>query len=181
MSKIIAITGYAQSGKDEVAKVLVERHKFVRISFAEPIRTALLTLNPYIKDNLRVSDILDSIGYEAAKRQYPEYRRLLQVFGTEVAREQWKDSFWVDLAFDQMDPEKDYVIPDCRFPNEADAVLAHGGEIWRVKRPGVGPVNAHASDNLIETIGADVILNNEGTLAELYQDAIAAYDSIMVY
>lgn len=181
MPKVIAITGYAQSGKDEVAKVLVTRYGFERVSFAEPIRTALRTLNPYVKDNLRVSDILDTIGYEAAKSQYPEFRRLLQVFGTEVAREQWKDSFWIDLAFDKMEENGFYVIPDCRFPNEAAAVREHGGEIWRVKRPGVGPVNGHASDNLIEQIDPDVVINNDGTLAELYQDAIAAFDSMMVY
>lgn len=168
MPEIIGLVGYARSGKDSVAEVLAE-YGFERISFADAIRNALYTLDPYVTgtSGLRVSQLVDTLGWDVVKVQYPEIRRLLQVFGTEVAREQWSDSFWVDLGFAQMKPEGRYVITDVRFPNEAEAVRQHGGELWRVDRPGIGPVNAHASDNHISTITVYGIIQNNGTLYDL--------------
>ena len=178
MPEIIALTGYAQSGKDEAAKVLAE-YGYEKVSFAEPIRKALLTLDPIVHDGLRVSDILDVMSYDAAKTQYPEYRRLLQVFGTEVAREQWADSFWVDLAFAGMESDGLYVITDCRFPNEAAAVRDHGGHIWRIQRHGVGPVNGHASDNLIDSIAVDITIKNDDSLAGFQRNVRSAFRNLV--
>lgn len=168
MPEIIGLVGYARSGKDSVAEVLAE-YGFERISFADAIRNALYTLDPYVTgtSSLRVSQLVDTLGWDVVKVQYPEIRRLLQVFGTEVAREQWSDSFWVDLGFAQMKPEGRYVITDVRFPNEAEAVRQHGGELWRVDRPGIGPVNAHASDNFIAQIEVNAAVQNDKTLEDL--------------
>jgi hypothetical protein len=167
MPEIIALVGYARSGKDEVAKGL-KRFGFERISFADPIRDAIYTLNPMVTENgLRIQNLVDTLGWDNVKVQYPEIRRLLQILGTEVAREQWADSFWIDLAFSKMEDNGKYVITDCRFPNEAAAVAAHGGTLWRVSRPGVGPVNNHASDNYIEQIPVSQIINNNSDLQGL--------------
>lgn len=169
MSEILALTGYAQSGKDTVAEILVANHGFTRISFADPIREAVYALNPIVTpgSDVRVRNLVDLLGWDNVKVQYPEIRRLLQVFGTEVAREQWSDTFWIDLAFSKMEPHKAYVITDCRFPNEAEAIRAHDGKIWRVNRPGVGPVNSHASDNFIGQIPVDAEIDNVGSIADL--------------
>ena len=43
---IIGLTGYAQSGKDTVAKILVENYGFTRIAFADKIREFLYETNP---------------------------------------------------------------------------------------------------------------------------------------
>lgn len=176
MPEIIGLCGYARSGKDEVAKVLKELGGYERISFADPIRSAIYTLNPMITENgLRIQNLVDTLGWEHVKVQYTEIRRLLQIFGTEVAREQWSDSFWVDLAFSKMEDDGKYVITDVRFPNEAAAVAAHGGELWRISRPGVGPVNNHASDNFIEQIDVMVVIENDGTLEDLAADVRYAH------
>jgi hypothetical protein len=168
MPEIIGLVGYARSGKDSVAAVLAD-YGFQRISFADAIRDALYTLDPFVtgSSDLRISQLVDTLGWDNVKVQYPEIRRLLQVFGTEVAREQWDDQFWVNLGFSKMEPEGRYVITDVRFPNEADAVKQHGGELWRVDRPGIGPVNAHASDNHISTITVDSVIKNDGNLYDL--------------
>ncbi len=43
---IIGLTGYAQSGKDTVANILVERYGFTRVAFADKIREFLYETNP---------------------------------------------------------------------------------------------------------------------------------------
>lgn len=176
MPEIIGLVGYARTGKDTVAQTLIEEYGFERVSFADPIRDAVYTLNPYVTEaGLRLRNLVDMLGWDAVKVQYPEVRRLLQVFGTEVAREQWSDSFWIDLGFSKMKRNGRYVITDVRFPNEADAVYENGGVLWRVNRPGVGPVNAHASDNHIASIQVDYEINNAYSLDELAGGVRIAY------
>jgi dephospho-CoA kinase len=52
---IIGIAGYARSGKDAAAKILVEHYGYERRAFADILRSALLTLNPVVKGTPRVS------------------------------------------------------------------------------------------------------------------------------
>ena len=58
------------------------------------------------------------------------------------------------------------VITDVRFANEAELVKSHGGEVWRITRPGVGPVNGHASERT-DLLQADVELANDGSIDAL--------------
>ena len=53
---------------------------------------------------------------------------------------------WVNAALATLDLTKNYVFSDVRFPNEADAIKDLGGQIWRVHRTGVAPVNGHPSE-----------------------------------
>jgi hypothetical protein len=58
-------------------------------------------------------------------------------------------------------------MSDVRFINEAECISARGGDMWRVKRPGVGAVNAHVSESDLDGYKVDKILSNGGTLEEL--------------
>jgi dephospho-CoA kinase len=166
MLKLIAMCGVAQSGKDTAGKILME-HGYERLSFADPIRTALYTLNPIVaEDGLSLQNVVDIHGWDEAKKQYLEIRRLVQIFGTEVARRQWGQDFWVDLALRKIVPNHRYVITDCRFPNEARAIRASGGQIWKIYRDGVNAVNDHISDNFIKDIAADYVVYNSGSLED---------------
>jgi hypothetical protein len=60
-----------------------------------------------------------------------------------------------------------YVVTDVRFENEAAMIKLMGGEVWRVKRPGVEAVNDHISEHALDGYKADRILSNGGTLEEL--------------
>ena len=133
---IIGLSGYARSGKDTVAELLGLNYGFKRISFALPMRDALYRLNPIVKgsivgEELRLAEYVDHFGWEDAKA-LPEVRRLLQVFGTEVGREMFGKTFWIDQAFKRAEEYQRVVIADVRFPNEADTVKIKGGiEIGR--------------------------------------------------
>jgi hypothetical protein len=124
-------------------------------------------------------------------------RWVLQYWGTEVVRKGFHDDMWVaSLEHRLLNSQNDIVITDCRFPNEIKAIRAAGGKVVRVKR-GVEPewfgaaksMNKGPSRNMswalskqkIEQLGVhasetawvgqkfDVVLNNDGSIEELYQ------------
>ena len=163
---LIGLSGYAQSGKDSVAEVLVRDFGFVRIAFADKIKELLYEINPYFGYHLK--DAVDmGAGWDKVK-QNPEVRRLLQTLGV-GARTVFGEDFWVKQAMAQMnDPLRyDYVVTDVRFPNEMQAIWALNGKIWRVERPGIGSVNDHISEHAIKDEPVDLHINNTGTLEDL--------------
>lgn len=163
---IIGLMGYAGSGKDEVAKVLVEKYGFERRAFADKIRDMLYDMNPMAGgEPIRMR--VDSDGWDKAK-QHSEVRRLLQTMGV-AARNHLSETIWVSAALTNMDINKHYVITDVRFYNEFRVLKDISAELWRIERPGVGPVNNHVSEKELEKLSADRTLLNAGTLEELEQ------------
>lgn len=167
---LIGLTGYAGSGKDTVRDILQHRHDFDGIAFADPIRDMLTAL-------------LESIGLDTSwltERELKEkpipglglsYRQMAQALGTEWGRT-LKESMWLDIAKAKIAMYREYdsqgiVISDVRFPNEAAWVKEQGGVIWRVVRPGIQPVRAHASEDLIATLPCDYVVDNRGSIDDL--------------
>jgi hypothetical protein len=166
---IIGLTGYAQSGKDTVAKILVEQFGYERIAFADKIRDLLYELNPMIStvasEPMYLKGRVDREGWDKAK-QSPEIRRLLQDLGV-GSRKVFGDNHWVVEAFKNVDRSKDYVVTDVRFENEAEFVRAFNGQIWRIKRVGIEAVNSHVSEHEMDSYKVDQIFANNGTLEDL--------------
>jgi hypothetical protein len=88
--------------------------------------------------------------------------------GTDVGRRLFGDNIWVDLAMRSIPAGAKVVFSDCRFPNEADAVKAAGGEVWRLTRPGFGPVNDHVSETALDGYPHDHLLLNDGAVEDLH-------------
>jgi hypothetical protein len=163
---IIGLTGYAQSGKDTMAGMLIGLHKYDNRAFADPIRKLLYETNPLVKDEYRVKGVVDAYGWDRAKVEFPELRRLLQTLGV-GARTVFNDQFWVAQGLAGLSAGDKVVITDVRFPNEADAIKSLGGQIWRVKRIGVGAVNAHISETAMDGYKVDQIFINNGSIEDL--------------
>jgi len=161
---IIGLSGYARSGKDEVAKILVEEYGYTRAAFADKIREFLYETNPQIGGN-RLQHLIDTYGWEVAKSQ-PEVRHLLQSIGV-GARKLLGDDIWIYQVLKDLHPSDKVVISDVRFKNEAECIGARGGQLWRVKRTGVEAVNSHVSEHDMDGYPVDKILKNEGTLEDL--------------
>jgi hypothetical protein len=169
--EVIGVSGWARAGKDTIADHLVLNHGYMKMSFADPMREALVNLNPYIYIGGHVTHLspaVDRIGWEDLKGLSPDIRPMLQRFGTEVGREMWGENFWVDAAIDRIGDGGKVVFADVRFPNEADAIKALGGEVWRVSREGFGPANSHISEHAMDNYTFDSFVENDGTLDELY-------------
>jgi hypothetical protein len=164
---IIGLTGYAQSGKDTVANILVENYGYQRVAFADPIRDLLYEANPMLKEGYRVQGLVDVYGWDRVKVDYPEARDLLQRLGV-GARKTFGDMFWVQQALRQVHFEGKYVITDVRFPNEAKAIRQYDdSQIWRIRRAGFDAINAHESESAMDGEKVDQIFVNSGTLEDL--------------
>lgn len=169
--EIIALSGFARSGKDEAARVLVEEHGFVQVAFADKLREMLYALNPIVAFKydgpVYVQDVIDVYGWGGYKEtEYgSEIRRLLQRLGTEAGRQTLWDSIWIDAALTGLPEDAKVVVSDARFFNEFDAVCERGGRVWRIERPGVGPANNHPSEmEAIDYPEFELTLNNDGSL-----------------
>ena len=162
---IIGVAGYARSGKDEVAKILVNKFGFTRIAFADEIRKFLLKVNPILESGNRVGELVHDFGWEIAKSK-TETRRLMQEIGVS-AREMFGDDFWVNIALKNVHSTDNVVVPDVRFQNEITAIRNMEGKVFRVMREGVGPVNSHISETEIDKAYFDGYIPNDGTLEDL--------------
>jgi hypothetical protein len=165
---IIGLSGYAQSGKDTVANVLVFKYEFERVAFADAIRSILWEMNPIVKDSgFTLQSVVHAYGWDKAKVMFSEVRRLLQELGVS-SRNTLGEDVWVNAVLRKAsDKTKNYVISDVRFENEAAIIKQMDGQLWRVKRPNVGAVNNHISESELDGYKVDQILNNGGTIEEL--------------
>ena len=169
--KIIGLTGYARSGKDTIAQQFVKNDGYERVGFADALKSILYSLNPRIElfnddfiGHWHIKNIVDGRGWDEAKKE-PEIRQLLQRLGTEGGRVALGEDIWVKTLFNSSHGAR-IVIPDVRFENEANEVRRRGGIVVQIVRPGVGPVNDHASDKI--DFEADYVLVNDKTPEEAY-------------
>lgn len=192
----IGFTGFAQTGKDEATKILVENLGFERVSLADKVRQGIYNINPYVliypnEPNydtlnkkfidvlsgnlvLRLQPIVDYIGWDEAKK-IKEVRRLLQYYGTEGARYIFGDTIWMDTADKYIENKNinKVAVSDIRFPNELEWIRSKPNNlIIKIKRKGVGPVNSHSSDLGIEDNLCDIVINNDGTLEDLRKELL---------
>jgi hypothetical protein len=144
---IIGIGGYAGAGKDTAASYLVEKHGFEQRAFAAKVRQVAKLFG----DNYRIqtsvcmapsyNEVLrDAGGYEQAKRQHPAIREYLVKIGHGV-RQILGDSLWRDQVLETIAEDDCVVISDCRYENEAQAVLDRDGIVVWLDRDGVVPAN----------------------------------------
>lgn len=123
-------------------------------------------------------------------------RWVLQYWGTEVVRKGFHDDMWVASLENRLRKSTDdIVITDCRFPNEIKAVKRIGGQIvcvtrgpepawyddaksmnkgpgrnmsWALSKHRIEELGIHASETAWVGSKFDVILDNNGTLDDLY-------------
>jgi len=164
MKKVIGIIGVAGSGKTIVARHLVERYGFERTRFADPLkqmlRIGLGLTTEQIDGDLKMQPLPDCGGCTT--------RHLMQTLGTDWGRRMVHSDLWVNRWRQLVDasPSKLITVDDVRFPNEAAAVQAVGGTLWRVYRPGL-TVSQHASERQQAQIAEDVLINNATTIADM--------------
>lgn len=199
--KIIGITGLAGAGKDTVAAALVEHvngclHKAIRQGFADALKLSAARLfKPDIElpeaiefcDNIKLNCGILLDEAPGGRGSYISGRRFLQRYGTEAHRDVFGADFWLDavLPTREVTTSGDHweiectrndcellVIPDVRFENEARRVKACGGELWEIGRPGLKPVEAHASESGVPAALIDKTILNAGTIDELRADVV---------
>jgi hypothetical protein len=153
------------------------------VGFSDALHEAALKLNPIVWLGYDGGDVFDvtyaqateEYGYVGAKEAYPEYRRFLQVLGTEVGRDMFGENVWVDIMADKIEAlhneGKNVVVTGIRFPNELGLIENLGGTSVWVSRPPQNALDAvvpHASENSVTSTDFAVTLRNDKTLPDLY-------------
>ncbi len=166
---IIGLCGAAGAGKNTVAERLCIAHKFVPLAFADPLYAAVSAITGLtvgqLQDRSRKENALGFIDCSP--------RRLLQTLGTDWGRNMIHPEIWVMATMRKIEehPEFNYCITDVRFANEAAAVKARGGFVWRVIRPGFstldGSAAAHESERGVPIEYVDDEIVNAGSLLSL--------------
>lgn len=174
---IIGLAGYAGVGKNAIADILVRDHGYKIVAFADALREMALDIDPLMADRyddvgpIYLTDLIDDVGWDYAKRNFAEVRRFLQRLGTEGVRKHIGADAWVDLWSNRVHDARlggwpNIVVPDMRFPNEVGRIEGMYGVTVYVTRPGFVPVNAHISEQL--GAGACMYqLDNDGDLERL--------------
>jgi len=175
MIKLIGLAGRAGAGKTTVAKHLVQKYGFRRLSFADPLKEMLLAAGMCTKEEL---------WGEKTKHS----RWLLQKIGTDIFRKQVDPLFWVAktgrAVRTSIDAGDRIVLDDIRFPEEAALVQSYlaAGLGVRLERGDYVDATAgttHESEALVDTISCDhlVITANSGEVDRL----IWQMDNIMAH
>jgi hypothetical protein len=166
MTRLIALTGFAGSGKSTAAKHLVAAHGFTLVKFAGPLKSMMRCLG---MGDREIEGDLKEEPHRVLNYKTPRYA--MQTLGTEWGREIIGQNLWVDVgmasAHAVLDQGGSVVIDDCRFQNEADAVKRLDGEVIQITRPRVGLINEHVSENI--PIAPSYHWLNDGTEDNLRQ------------
>lgn len=195
---IIGICGFIGSGKDTAADYLVNFHGFRRESFAGTLKDAVAVVFGWDREMLegRTSESRD--WREQTDTWWSERlgmtitpRWILQNLGTNVLRQHFHDDIWIASLENKIRNSKsNVVISDCRFPNEISGIRNAGGKIIWIQRGAVphwydvaakgnaGDVKAiewleregiHASEYSWAGTKFDTVINNHGSVEQLYQ------------
>ena len=178
--QIVGFSGYARAGKDTAANILVSEHGFTRGAFADALKESLYALNPMVLMGAgkRLQSVVMSDGWEKAKA-ITEVRELLQRLGTEAGRNVLGQDIWVETMF-RRNMTARLTVSDVRFPNEAAAIRARGGQVIRIERPGTAPVNPHISETALDGFDFDAVIVNDGTVSDLAAQLDGALNPVEV-
>jgi len=158
---LIGLCGLRQSGKSTAAEDLRNEGFFER-AFAAKLKNAVCVVF-----GLTQNQVYDSILKEVLDPRWNKTpRQILELFGTEVARS-IDENVWVTALEQEIlfCPDTNYVVSDCRFPNEVDMIHRNGGVVWRIHRSSCVS-NGHASDQP-GWLQADLDITNDGSLLGL--------------
>jgi hypothetical protein len=124
-------------------------------------------------------------------------RWILQYWGTEVCRKGFHDDIWIAALEHKLINSKDnIVISDCRFPNEIKSIKNAGGMVirvirgdepewydaaisvnrgpngntnWALSKQRLDSLKIHASETAWVGTNFDAIMDNNGTIDDLYK------------
>lgn len=192
---IIGLNGYSGSGKDEFARLIQKLDpSYGNKKFAGKLKeVASLLLGVPVKmfeDREHKETVLSHEWWISGEDgDHPmSVREFLQILGTEGLRQGLHKNVWVNALFadyrraaklvpsdntssdykvEYIGDYPNWVISDCRFKNEAQAIKDRGGYVVRIDRPGVKPVNNHPSETDLDDWNFDFKIANVSDLTAL--------------
>jgi hypothetical protein len=144
---IIGLSGKAGTGKTTTADLLASMCDGQVTSFANALRDEVSDLFHIPVDCLRDSSF-KAMSQVPVGYRFLSARELLQWWG--ALRREFNPDYWVDQVIGTADQDL-LIIDDVRYRNEADAIKAAGGLLFRLEphdqwRPGVGAEHISETD-----------------------------------
>ena len=170
---VVGIAGLPHSGKDTVAQFILAKFGGYRYAFADPI---VRMLNAGFQTDFRSEEWVANKERPIPMAGNKSPRELRQLLGTEWGRNMVDKDLWITLAkAERIENGPGMVIPDVRFPNEATFVRERG-VLVHIDSPRGVVLNAHSSNVPLARLTDDLVIVNDGTLAELQQKVEALFD-----
>ncbi len=183
---LIGIGYQLGSGKDTVARMLQQM-------FDDDKKTC--TIKSWADNLKKVTSIITGVDISELYSQDGKmkvcpifnktYRVLLQEIGTDVMRNTFDQDVWVKSTLANCSPDEIYIIPDTRFPNEAQAVKSCDGILIKVVgdpekiRENATSAAQHESEIALALYdGWDFIIENNSTIEDLYEKVKLVYNQI---
>lgn len=207
--KVIAVSGWAGCGKDTLAEYIIKNYNYERISLATPLKDAVSSIFNWPRDLIEGAtptsrewrELIDHWWSEKLNIKDFSPRKAMQILGTEVFRNSFHSDIWL-LSLEKKifsNPDKKYIITDCRFKNEINLIRKLNGMLVWVQRGNVPEwfdlalkynsgdfsvenefkkYNIHPSE--YEWIGAkfDFIISNDSNIDSLYSKIKVMMDKI---
>jgi hypothetical protein len=177
MIHLLGISGKRGSGKDTVARLIQQlqpERSWQIMSFGDAIKAVCATLAgedtaPYYTQAGK-TELLPAFGRTRGEM-------LQQVGG---ALRAWNYEIWVQAFFARLPADSFIIVPDVRFPNEAQPILDRGGLMLRIEgdplmQQGDGTRDdSHPSETVMDTYDQfSAVLHNVGSREALEQQVRA--------
>jgi hypothetical protein len=201
--KIVGFMGFKGSGKDTAAQALLNiNEEWTKMAFADALKDTLCSIFGWerhmiegsTKESREWREQVDPWWAERLGIEHFTPRFAMTHLGTDVIRKHFHDSLWI-LALEQRieSCNKNVVITDCRYPNEALMIRRSGGTLIYVSK-GTEPdyyqyssipegahgyaeaqlimntryKHVHSSEWAWNNINVDSTIANSGTITELH-------------
>lgn len=167
--------GQKMSGKDTCGDYLVKNYNFTKKSLAQPLKEACKSIFQLTDEQVYINKEIPDPRWNGVTP-----RKLLQIVGTNLMRNdlikyipELKDmdnTIWIhnfNLWYEN-NKDKNVVIADIRFQDEAKMIKDNGGILIRINRGEPNLLDLHQSEQELLNIEVDYIIENNGTLDDLY-------------
>ena len=169
---IIGLCGACGVGKDTVANILVNDHRFVKLSFAAALKDVVSIVFSWPREMLEGETLASRAWREnvdsfwTKKTGIDDFtpRKALQIVGTDLFRNRLYEDTWIDIVENKITkilearPDARIVITDCRFVNEMALIQ---------KFPGARIIQIVKSHIYYSAVYSDFTIQNDGSLEEL--------------
>jgi len=171
---LVGFMGEIGSGKDTAADYLVAKG-YIKIAFADSLKKACKEIFSFEDHQLYGTQKQKETPDPRWENVTP--RKIIQHFGTECMRDvmckimpEMDKGIWVKSLEMKLQPDVDYAVCDTRFFNEAAMIKRRGGIVIKLVRyrDTEASIASHSSETEMSKIPFDYLIDNNGTLEELY-------------